>query len=283
MQNNLDLLPPIKRARGYRLYTESKRFVDLYLDGGRAILGHNAPNVLRELKNAADRSLFAPYPSYYTKRFEKALSLLFPGKTFAVYHSMEAVPAAIKDGTPLIRPYMPCPANGAEPFLALLPHPLAPTVLVTNPQSGFTSSKGGVTGGGPPVEVAKPLGGFASGVLQSKTPRLDGALQGLPLPISPVILALTTRAMYDVLHNPERGTIVFKRVEEALFNRPGPWQREGIYITPKQKMTDTEWERIFKRFLNAGFLIPPTRHDPLILPGELSPGEEKRLAECCAI
>jgi hypothetical protein len=271
MKNNLNLLPPIKRARAYRLYTESKRFVDLYLDGGRAVLGHNAPNVLREMKNVADRSLFAPYPSYYTKRFEKALSLLFPGKTFTVYHSMEAVPAAIRDGTPLIRPYMPCPANGAEPFLALLPHPLAPVVLVTNQQSGFTSSKGG----GPPVEgeAEDPARGLERGIG-------NAGCRDFPLPISPVILALTTRAMYDVLHNPERGTIVFKRVEEALCNRP--WQREGIYITPKQKMTDTEWERIFKRFLDAGFLIPPTQHDPLILPGELSPGEEKRLAECCA-
>jgi hypothetical protein len=240
MQNNLDLLSPIKRARGYRLYAESKRFVDLYLDGGRAILGHNPPNVLRELKNAAERSLFAPYPSYYTKRFEKALSQLFPGKSFVVYASMEAVPAAIKDVTPLVRPYMSY--SGTEPFLAILPHPLAPVAL------GYTAD------------------------------HLDGALQGVPLQISPVILALSTRAIYDVLHSPERGDVVFKRVEKALAN--GPWRREGIYITPREKMTDNEWTRIFRRFLDAGFLIPPAQHDPLILPGELSDGEDKLLAEC---
>jgi hypothetical protein len=107
---------------------------------------------------------------------------------------------------------------------------------------------------------------------------LDGALQGVPLLISPVILALTTRAIYDVLHTPERGTVISKRVEEAL--AAGPWRRTGIYVTPKEEMTDTEWDRIFKRFLDAGFLIPPTQHDPLILPGELSPGEEKQLAAC---
>jgi hypothetical protein len=255
MKNNLDLLPPVKRARAYRLYTESNRFVDLYLDGGRAILGHNAPNILRELKNAADRSLFAPYPSHYTKRFEKALSRLFPGKSFVVYGSMEAVPSAIKDVTPLVRPYMSY--NGTEPFLAILPHPLAPVV------------------------VAKPQSSFASGVLQSKIPRLDGALQGVPLLLSPVILALTTRAIYDVLHTPERGTAISKRVEEALTG--GPWRRTGIYVTRREKTTADEWARIFRRFLDAGFLIPPTPHDPLILPSELSPGEEKLLAECCAI
>jgi glutamate-1-semialdehyde aminotransferase len=120
MKNNLDLLPPVKRARAYRLYTESKRFVDRDLDGGKAVLGHNAPNVLRELKNVADRSLFAPYPSYYTKRFEKALSLLFPGKSFVVYGSMEAVPSAIRDETPLVRPYMPSIESCTDPFLAVL-------------------------------------------------------------------------------------------------------------------------------------------------------------------
>ncbi|MDR1095097.1 MAG: hypothetical protein LBL31_01765 [Spirochaetaceae bacterium] len=256
MQHNIELIPPVKRARGYRLYTESRRFVDLYLDGGRAVLGHNAPNVLRELKNAADRSLFASYPSYYTKRFEKALSLLFPGKSFAAYRSMEAVPSAIKNTTPLVRPYMSSSGieNGTEPFLAVLPHPLAPVVLVTNPQAEF------VTG--------------------STTEQERGADNASRLLISPVILALTTRAIYDVLHTPERGTVVFKRVEEAL--AAGSWRRTGIYVTPKEKMTDTEWDRIFKRFLDAGFLLPPTSHDPLILPGELSPGEEKQLAECCA-
>jgi hypothetical protein len=253
MKNNLDLLPPVKRARAYRLYTESKRFVDLYLDGGRAVLGHNAPNVLRELKNAADRSLFAPYPSYYTKRFEKALSCLFPGKSFAVYVSLEAVPSAIRDGTPLIRPYMPYSGDG--PFLALLPHPLAPVVLVTSSQSGRALEKGDVMGGGLPVE---------------------GVVEDFPLPISPVVLALTTRAIYDVLHTPERGTVISKRVDGALAD--GPWRREGIYVTHREKLTDDEWERIFRRFLDAGFLIPPTQHDPLILPGELSPGEEKLLA-----
>ncbi|MDR1230501.1 MAG: hypothetical protein LBK61_03760 [Spirochaetaceae bacterium] len=271
MKNNLDLLPPVKRARAYRLYTESKRFVDLYLDGGRAVLGHNAPNVLRELKNAADRSLFAPYPSCYTKRFEKALSQLFPGKSFAVYGSLEAVPSATRNGTPLIRPYMA--SSGDDPFLALLPHPLAPVVLVTSSQCGRASEKGGVAGGGPPVEgvVEDPARGLERGVG-------NASCRDFPLLISPVILALTTRAIYDVLHTPERSSVLFKRVEEALAD--GPWRREGIYVTHRGKLTDDEWERIFRRFLDAGFLIPPTQHDPLILPGELSPGEENLLAAC---
>jgi hypothetical protein len=96
--------------------------------------------------------------------------------------------------------------------------------------------------------------------------------------LSPVILALTTRAIYDFLHSPERGTVTFRRVDEALAD--GPWRREGIYVFPRERVTNEEWSRVFERFLEAGFLIPPTPRDPLILPGELSPGEEKALAEC---
>jgi hypothetical protein len=223
------------------LYTENKRFVDLYLDGGRAVLGHNPPGVLREMKNIAERSLFAPYPSYYMRRFEKALSLLFPGKSFVFYDSMAAVPSAIRDRTPVWRPFM---KRDGEETLAILPHPLAPAALVTQPQDDGSA-------------VADPL-----------------QFQRL----SPVIMALTTRAIYNALHSPERGAVAFRRVDEALAD--GPWTREGIYMRLKETATDDGWARIFKRFLDAGFLAPPSPCDPLILPGEMSDGEEKALAEC---
>jgi hypothetical protein len=238
MPHNLALLPPIKRARAYRLYTESARFVDLYLDGGRAVLGHNPPGVLREMKNAAERGLFAPYPSYYMKRFEKALSLLFPGKAFTVYGSMEAVPAAPSAALPVWRPYT---RWDGEDTLAILPHSLAPVALVSRPD-----------------DTPPPAHAY----------------------MSPVILSLTTRAVYDVLHTPERGTAAFRQVDEALLTEGAPWTREGIYVRLRERATDEEWARVFRRFLDAGFLIPPTQQNPLILPGELSGGEEKVLADC---
>jgi hypothetical protein len=38
------------------------------------------------------------------------------------------------------------------------------------------------------------------------------------------------------------------------------------------------WETRFRRFLAAGFLLPPVPDSPLILPGEMSKGEEAALA-----
>lgn len=247
MQASLALLPPVKRARGYRLYTGDKRIVDLYLDGGRAALGHNAPGVLREMKNAAERSLFAPYPSCYTRRFEKALTLLFPGKSCVVYETLAAVPAAIRKNAPVWRPFMK--TDGAA-LLALLPHPLAPVALAVEPRSAFAAPEDG------------------------RTPELYGK----DFRPSPVILALTTRAIYDVLHTPERGAVAYRRVDEALA-AGGTWKREGIYLSLKERADDAAWTAVFKRFLDAGFLIPPTQDDPLVLPGELSEGEEAKLGE----
>ena len=53
-------LPPIRRARGYHLYDEAgKRYLDLSLAGGRALLGHRPERALLELKNLLSRGLAA--------------------------------------------------------------------------------------------------------------------------------------------------------------------------------------------------------------------------------
>jgi hypothetical protein len=58
------------------------------------------------------------------------------------------------------------------------------------------------------------------------------------------------------------------------------WHSQGIYLTLKEKI---EWETLFNQFLKAGFLIPPTPSQPLILPGEMSDGEEAKLAAALTI
>jgi hypothetical protein len=93
---------------------------------------------------------------------------------------------------------------------------------------------------------------------------------------SPVLLAAAARGIYDLLASPERGKPVFPRISKALKNPANSmWQRQGIYLNLKEK---TEWETLFTHFLEAGFLIPPTPSQPLILPGEMSDGEEAKLA-----
>jgi hypothetical protein len=57
-----------------------------------------------------------------------------------------------------------------------------------------------------------------------------------------------------------------------------PWQRRGVYLTLAAPLGEEAYTALFRRFLDQGFLLPPCPGQPLILPGQLSPGEEAALA-----
>jgi hypothetical protein len=295
-------LPVVLRARGFRLYTPGGRLTDLWQAGGRAVLGHNPAGILRDLKNCAARGLFAPLPHPQERRLAKALSRLLPGRIFRFYtdrlslrSALEAAGFSGEDPFPdpafgtlpdgafpggalsgegpvyrgpvLWRPFLEevpsptPPAPGAYPLLVpLLPWPLAPWVLAP------------------------------AAALEDRFPPAD--------PLPPVLLAAATRSVYDTIAaGTGGGRPVYPRLNRALYS-PGegsPWRRRGIYLSyralqnpagtrrpipgpPAAPPACPGWEDLFRRFLEAGFLIPPDPADPLILPGILSPGEEVKLA-----
>jgi hypothetical protein len=273
MANNdeelLRLLPRVLRARDFHLYTGGgKRLVDLWLQGGRAVLGHKPPGVLLELKNAAERGLFSPFPHPQERRLTKALAVFFPGRSFRFYNDPSSMYKALEkalsaEGKPFNRSAIPdpaFPASDAEkatvslwrPFvepgtkaqilIPVLPWPLAPAVLVLN--KSLDSS-------------------FPQGEL-----------------IPPVLLAPAARAAYDLAaqirsRNPSRQR--YYRVEKAA---TGVWQRREIYLTTR---VDCEkYAELFRNFLEAGFLLPPQASEPVILPAVMSKGEEAQLAKLLA-
>ncbi|GHU70699.1 hypothetical protein FACS189450_05560 [Spirochaetia bacterium] len=268
----LRLLPPVLRAREFRLYTEGgRRFVDLWQHGGRAILGHTPPNLLRELKNTANRGLMAPFPHPLEKRLVKALSKLFPDKTFRIYiddaslyRALESAGFSLKDGPipdpamvsgtvsglSLWRPLLDSPGvRSAFPSLLIpiLPWSLSPRVLVMEESLSHEF---------PPSDI-----------------------------ISPLILAAAARGVYDLIAAvPERGGTVFPKLNKVLYGGPGKasakkWRRQGIYLTQVPVLDAESYADQFRRFLAGGFLLPPGPREPLILPGTMSPGEEAKLAE----
>jgi hypothetical protein len=252
-------LPPVLRARDFHLYLEEKKtvkkggrrncLVDLWLYGGRALLGHKPPNQLRELKNTAERGLLVPFPHPQERRFIKALTSLFngfPDRAFRVYKDGQALCAALEAAglsyPETVRPLHPA-FSGPLPLCCLLPvpHPLAPPVLV-----------------------------------------LDKSLEPLLPPgslIPPAVLAVSTRAVYDLIAAaPEREKTRYKKIEKALARNDCCWRQEGIYLTRREAPVCEPWTETWKRFLESGFLLPPSPDDPLILPGILSAGEETKLA-----
>ena len=95
--------------------------------------------------------------------------------------------------------------------------------------------------------------------------------------IPPVLLAPAARALHDLLaafKNGDRARRVYPRVEKAL--KGGPWRRRSIYLTIEADREN--YAALFRRFLEGGFLIPPSPAEPLILPAAMSDGEEAKLA-----
>jgi hypothetical protein len=72
------VLPAFNRAKGHRIYDNNgNRFVDMYLDGGRAVCGWRREGVLTALKNEVSKGVFGAYPSVFEGRFLKAVKRLF--------------------------------------------------------------------------------------------------------------------------------------------------------------------------------------------------------------
>ena len=245
----LRLLPPVLRARDYHLYLDGgRRLTDLWLMGGRAILGHKPPRVVNEIKNAAERGLFIPLPHPAERRFIKALGAFFPGRTFRLYNDFgslrRAVEAAELPGVsqgPAIsiwRPFLK--DSGKAPILVpVLPWPQAPAVLVLD----------------------KSLDAFPAGEL-----------------IAPVLLAPAARALYNLAAAGDNGARPQHKLIGKALSKTDKWKRQGIYLTRNPEIKEN-WLDLWKHFLEKGFLLPPSAFEPLILPGILSKGEEAKLAE----
>jgi hypothetical protein len=270
------LLPRIRRARDFRLYTEGGgRLVDLWQDGGRALLGHTPPALFREIKNTAARGLAAPLPGFGEARLLAALARLLPGRDFRLYAGEGSLRRALAAaGYP---PDMPFP----DP--ALSPPETAEEGRGISLWRPFLDDPAGKAGGKAAVFPDLPL---LVPVLPLPWP---GAPQVLAIAkagggifppsdlLSSVILAAAARSIYDLAAaSPERGAVPFPRIRKAL--SPDFWRRRGIYFSPARSRTGEEHAALFCRFLEAGFLAPPDPCLPLILPAVLSPGEEAKLA-----
>jgi hypothetical protein len=237
----------VKRARGFRLYTSrGKRLVDLSLGGGTAILGHKASSLVKELKSVMERGLFTPLPSIEERRFIAALSRLFPAHTFFIYNSSAPLSRRCGASLPRWRPFVsatdPFSTFNLAAFIPILPFPLSPTVISCREASALEPPP-------PPSEL-----------------------------ISPILLAGAARGIYDLLAAaPMRAKPALPRID-ALFSGGscGVWRRRGLYL--RFMAPSASYAPLFRLFLEAGFLLPPSPFLPLILPNGLSDGEEAALA-----
>ena len=245
----LALLPPIRRARLWRLYAEGtaegrqRRFLDLWMDGGRSILGAKGTGLGTAAKAAIDMGLARPLPSVWTRRLEKALLETYPGFASARLfpnrdRALAALGAAFPGAEPaLLRPFGEH-LRGNAPADSRFALPLLPCPALLEP-----------------------------GVVLAREGADAEALAAEQVP--PAALAAAARAL--------REFAAFSRVfGEGLWRkadrRLAPYfERSGPYLYPR--CPETEYDTLFRAALGAGLLLSPEYAFPSILPGDFDDGE----------
>jgi hypothetical protein len=260
------LIPPLRRARGYRLYDcQGRRYLDLWQVGGRALLGHRSFGLTRLLKDVISRGLLADLPSLYGGRLERALSGLLPG--FSQVRIASSLPAALD----LAARHLGREVREEEisdPALEEAEGGNAAEVAFWRP---LLEQKGA---SGPAPRVLLPVLPFAA----SGAPVAVCFGASLPAdfppsePVSPVLLAGAARCLYDL----KRYRLPEWYGEDLLRGAEG-WSQRGIYL--RARCAAERYGKLFEAFLQGGVLLNPRWPGPSILPAEASAGEVAKMIQ----
>lgn len=257
------MLPVIKRARGRYVYgSDGRRYLDCFLNGGRAILGHRPPKVSTVLKDVISTGRCADYPSEYDARLLELLAQAIPSHPEVRLYADES---AALDAVSVLTGRRCVPADPAR--------------------SDFSDSAGEVwywrpfLGAGTGVDYTVPrfllpILPFPGGWGGQAVCAAEG--EGLPASdrLSPVGVAGQVRALHSLLslvakdvgrrgdratgraspgrrHRPDVGVELLPSAPPALvvFHSRGP------YLTPI--CGAEEYERVFYTFLQNGIIIHP--------------------------
>jgi hypothetical protein len=241
----LNQLPPLRRARGDRLYGPGPRhWVDLWKQDGVWLLGRRPEGAAKEWKNQVDKGLAGWAPSLWPRRLEPLVQRLLGAPALVrVFRNADRAPEV-----PLWRPWDDEPAPQGAVRLVL---PTGPGQAVA--VAYLPDWKGPV----PDHEVTSPA--EAAGLVHA-------AAQ---------VLRFTADAE----------AVVARRHAARAFDRhlvpTGLFVRRGIWFWP---VTAEGYAKLFSVHLEAGFLLNPDAALPGVIPTELSDGEWqawKRAAQAC--
>jgi len=254
IRNRLALLPPIRRARLWRLYAESRatglpdRFLDMWMDDGRSILGAKGTGLGTIAKAAIDMGLTRPFPSVREPRLVKALLARYPGyAAVRLYRDEERAllaADAVSPGAevPVLRPFAErlkeSPAIAPRLAMPRLPCPaaLAPAALLFRDAADAEASDGDMV---PPLQLASAHKALCE-------------------------LDVFSKAYGESLwHRSDRRLSLF-------------FERRGPYLYPR--VAAEAYEAFFRTALGAGVLVSPDPERPSLLPGDFDDGELALLA-----
>ena len=244
-QNRLRALPAIRRARGYHLYDNSgRRFLDLYLEGGRAWMGHRPEGLSLHLKNTLSRGVYSPYPGSGEGKLKKAAAAL--ARQAGCTGEFEVL--YFRDTNPDI----PVPP-ASDPLWKD-----EGECRLWRPGLSWPDQADS-------VEILVPLPGFDAGRV-IVTGKKDLPPGDLP---SPVVAAALTRCLWSLKHILETQPAV------SEVKTGSSWERKGFYLIFRG--SEEEYDILFSKALSEGILLPPDTTDPMIIPLELTSGDLKIL------
>lgn len=257
-QDLSSLIPPVRRARAYRLYDHrGRRYLDLWQNGGHSLLGHRGLHLMSLLKNLLSRGLLADLPGAQGRQLERALAACLPG------HACVRLARGGQEALALASLFLGRTVPEEEVFdPALDPPQQGVQVARWRPLLDFPSQGSG----GPrvllPVLPFAAAGAPAAACFDAEPPADFPASQAL----SPVLLAGAARCLYDLA----RYRLPEWHRPDLLAGAPG-WEQRGIYV--RARCAPARYPAVFRAFLEAGVLLNPRYPGPSLLPAEASPGE----------
>ena len=279
-------LPEIRRARDYHLYgAHGRRYLDLYQNGGRAILSHRPKGLAKRLKGVVDQGLWGDYPSVHIRRLEKVLRTLFPAyPEVRLYATAERAVAAAggavadpaigeRDGAggsraAWWRPYLP--ADSSELLLPVLPFPasFAPQPVCAV-RSGLLPDSDAVS----PVLLA---GLVQAAHLIAAVPSVEDAAAAVPgAPSAPGAGGAAGAGGYGAAGPvPDAAVYPITLFDDRALTL---WSRRGPYL--QLRCGEESFSGVFSVFLDAGIIINPVFPGPSILPQWCSRGEFEKFVK----
>jgi hypothetical protein len=283
-------LPLIRRARLWRLYSEDgkRRFLDLWQDGGRLILGARPSGFNVRVKDLLERGLAGPYPSGMTRRLVAALARYFPGRARASLFANEAeARAALERSSQAFAEWRPFGAD----FLRLDPSdseriqgpklgnpqaarafasPVCETLLLVLPvprllSPGIVLTKAELSLGAPISCTLTRQALSESGSSLIARNLFTGAY---PLP-APISLAAAVASF----HSLERQASQMKDEDLKLADKllSTNFELRGPWLFPRKSKSD--YEGFAKACLEKGIILSPEYELASLLPGEFTQGE----------
>ncbi len=270
----LTSLPPVRRARGYRLYTvDDRRILDLYQEAGRAALGHRPGKLVHDIKNVLERGVLSAFPSRELARARRHVRDLFPSPADAdpilevrFFLTDRLCPVPDRSVVDLAHPQLQAHDATGDASPVPLWRPWLPEERMQKALALFSQSGVMIAHLPLPSLFAVQVRIYCTAG-QPDRPIPEGALVGEPalkaLSVTSVLLAKAPAPVVTPLDG---------------FDSLGPY----LWMRDRERVSFPEYQRRFAEFLDRGILISPHPLVPSVFPAEISDGERRLLVKAAA-